>query len=98
MSKKLGLFFVWLLIGSATLLAQSSPNVTYIHDDAGNLVGTIDANGNAKAYTFDAEGNLVAVEKLVARGAVDLFIVEPNRGQRPAGAQPGTAMAIYGVG
>src|SRR5262249_13697896 len=93
-----GFFTLWIFISCLALIAQTNPSVRYVYDEAGNLVGVIDSNGNAKAYTFDAEGNLVATERLLARGAVDVFFLEPSRGQRPVGAQPGTAVTLYGVG
>src|SRR5215471_7370731 len=72
MSKKWGLLVgLWMLVGSGALRAQDPSNVHYVYDAAGQLVGSVDANGNAKAYTYDAAGNLTAAERLRPRGDVD---------------------------
>jgi YD repeat-containing protein len=97
MSKKFGIFvLLWALGTGATLLAQVSPNVNYAYDEVGQLIGVIDANGEAKAYTYDAAGRLVSIEKLVARGDVDIFFVTPSRVKLVP--QQNSLVTIYGVG
>lgn len=90
------LVLIVLLLPVMPLRAQTIPNINYIHDAAGQLVGSIDANGNAKAYTYDGAGRLIAAEKLAARGAVDILFLDPPQGV-PAPA-PGTPVTIYGLG
>lgn len=93
MNKKLGLFFcLAFFLASVALMAQDNANVHYIYDDVGQLIGSVDANGNAKAYTYDASGNLTAVEHLLPRGDIDIFFVNPNHGS------PGTRVSIFGMG
>jgi len=96
MSRNFGLgALLWLLTG-ASALAQKA-NVNYAYDEVGQLVGSVDANGEAKAYTYDGAGHLVFVEKMVARGPVDIFFVAPNRVLlAPESQNP--LVTIYGVG
>ena len=86
---------LWLLSG-ASALAQKTANVSYAYDEIGQLVGSVDANGEAKAYTYDAAGHLVSVEKMVARGPVDIFFLGPNRVLLTPSQTP--LVTIYGVG
>ncbi len=84
-----------IFVNSVALLAQTNPGLRSIYDEAGNLVGTLDTNGNATAYEVDAKGRLMAFERLTARDAVDIFFIEPTRND--AGVRPGTAVTIHGV-
>jgi YD repeat-containing protein len=96
MSNKCGLSaLLWFLIG-APVLGQGTPNVNYAYDEVGQLIGSVDANGQVKAYTFDAAGRLVSVENLVARGPVDIFFVAPNRALLAPSQNP--RVTIYGAG
>lgn len=97
MSKKFGIFvLLWALGAGWMLLAQGSPNVNYAYDEVGQLIGVIDANGEAKGYTYDTAGRLVSIEKLVARGDVDIFFVTPGRVKLVPQQNP--LVTIYGVG
>ncbi len=96
MSARFGLSVLLWLVTGATVLAQPSPNIHYVYDAAGQLAGIIDANGEAKAYTYDAAGGLVSVEKITARGAVDIFFVAPDRFRLSSTQTP--AVTILGVG
>lgn len=98
MTKRLAFTVISILVLGAVgqpLRAQAPPNVRYIHDEAGNLIGSVDANGNAKMYRFDAAGRLVSIDQLSAAGDVDIFFVEP---QRASGVRPGTSVTVYGTG
>src|ERR1700687_374922 len=96
MSRNFGLgALLWLLSG-ASVLAQKTSNVSYAYDEVGQLVGSVDANGEAKAYTYDAAGHLVSVEKMVASGPVDIFFLGPNRILLTPSQNP--RVTIYGVG
>jgi YD repeat-containing protein len=92
MSNRLGLcaLLVIFIVGVA-LVAQTSTNLRYIYDETGRLIGIIDEN-KAAAYNYDAVGNLIAIEPLPARGPVDIFFVEPNRGV------VSTPVTLYGIG
>lgn len=97
MTKKFGLFvFIWALMGCLALKAQAPPNVRYIHDEAGNLLGSVDANNNVKMYRFDTAGRLVSIDQLSAAGPVDIFFIEPERGD--VGVRAGTTVRIHGIG
>jgi YD repeat-containing protein len=96
MNKKCGLgALLWLLTGTSAL-AQVTPNINYAYDEVGQLIGFVDANGEARAYSYDAAGHLVSVEKMVARGPVDIFFVGPNRILLAPSQNP--RVTIYGVG
>ncbi len=96
MNKKCGLGVLLSLATGTSALAQPSSNVNYAYDEVGQLIGSVDANGEAKAYTYDAAGHLVSVEKIVARGPVDIFFVAPNRVVLTPSQN--IRVAIYGVG
>jgi YD repeat-containing protein len=92
------LALLWIVISGAGVLAQPGPNVRYIYDEAGYLLGVVDDNGNATAYKYDVFGNLVSVDRMSARGPVDIFFVNPNHGLAAIAPQPGTAVTIHGIG
>jgi len=96
MRARIGLSVLLWLVTGAPVLAQPNSNIQYVYDGAGQLAGTIDANGEAKAYAYDAAGGLVSVEKITARGAVDILFVTPDRFRLSSPQTP--AVAIYGVG
>jgi YD repeat-containing protein len=103
MNKKLRLFaFLWMFVVGAicepSLLAQTSTNLRYIYDAKGQLIGVIDENNNARAYNYDAAGNMISIEHLAPQGAVDIFFVEPNRGRVGTAPGSGTPVTIHGIG
>jgi YD repeat-containing protein len=99
MIKRVGLFYLlWILMSCVALLAQTSSRRVYVYDETRQLVGVIDEEGNRLSYTYDAAGNLISVERLSARGPVDIFFLEPNRGRAAVPPQPGTPVTIHGVG
>lgn len=87
---------LWLLSGASALAQKAPSNVNYAYDEVGQLVGSVDANGEARAYTYDAAGHLVSIEKMVARGAVDIFFLGPSRVLLAPAQSP--LVTIYGVG
>jgi YD repeat-containing protein len=99
MKKKFGLFvFLWILASSIALWAQTQSRRTYIYDETRQLIGVIDEEGNRLSYIYDAAGNLISIDRLSARGAVDIFFLEPSRGRAAVPPQPGTPVTIHGVG
>jgi YD repeat-containing protein len=100
MNRKFGLVvFLSIYASCVALMAQTSTNWRYIHDEAGQLIGVIDENNNATAYRYDEVGNLLAIERLSVRGVVDIFFVEPNSGKAAVPPQlPGTAVTLHGLG
>jgi RHS repeat-associated protein len=77
-------------IQATPALATGDP-IKYVHDEAGRLVGVIDADGSAARYSYDKVGNITAIDRFAA---TDLSIIEftPNSG--PAS----TAVTIWGTG
>ncbi len=88
--------FCSILAASLTAIAQISPSVRYLHDEAGNLLGVVGSNGNATIYDWDARGQVVGIQRMTARSPVDLFFIIPTR--EDVGVSPGTAVTIHGVG
>ncbi len=72
-------------------LAQSGPQVLYIYDELGRLVGVVDPNGDSAAYAYDAAGNLLSITRKTA-SQVSIIEVTPDTGP------VGTAVTIYGSG
>jgi YD repeat-containing protein len=65
--------------------------VTYIYDVAGRLVGVVDPTGAAAIYTYDAVGNVLAIERQNA-GTVSVIAFTPASGV------VGTTVTISGAG
>lgn len=99
MSKIFG-WRVWLciFISVGALMAQGNPNVNYVHDADGRLLGSVDANNNVTLYNYDADGKLTSVERFTSQATVDIFILSPNRGRAAIAGQAGTTVTIYGRG
>jgi YD repeat-containing protein len=75
-------------------LAQQA-NVNYIYDELGRLVAVIDQQGDVGVYTYDAVGNLLAIERVNVSGlsgAVAISLVTPDKGTA------GTTVTILGKG
>ncbi len=82
---------VAVLLGLASLLrAQQTPPFVYAYDEAGRLVGVVDAAGNTTTYTYDALGNIMSIVR--GSSAVSILEFSPNSG--PAG----TNVTITGAG
>lgn len=88
----LGLAFLLVV----ALRAQAEqPVIHYVYDDLGRLVGVVDQDGNAAIYTYDAVGNILAIERHNVAdmpGAVAITLVAPSKGE------VGTAVSIFGRG
>lgn len=88
----LGLAFLLVV----ALRAQAEqPVIHYVYDDLGRLVGVVDQDGNAATYTYDAVGNILAIERHNVAdmpGAVAITLVAPSKGK------VGTAVSIFGRG
>ena len=69
--------------------AASSNSVSYIHDQAGRLVGVVDST-NAAVYKYDAVGNVLSISRYSAT-TVSIIQMTPSSG--PIGAQ----VLIYGT-
>jgi len=97
MQKALSLVLL-LFVGVQVVRAQHDQGLRYIYDAAGRMIGTLDANGTARSYTYDAADRLVAIDQFKANGTVDVLFVTANR--RTVGTMPsnGVTAKIYGVG
>ncbi len=71
------------VLGLAGMLGAQTPPFTYAYDEAGRLVGVVDASGNTTTYTYDSLGNIVSV----ARGSAAVSILEFSPNSGPAGTQ-----------
>jgi len=82
-----------LLAVSASLpcLGQGTPQVLYIYDELGRLVGVIDPNGDSAQYAYDAAGNLLSITR---KTASQVSIIEFTPDQGPVGSN----VTIYGSG
>lgn len=72
-----------------TAQAAGSNSVTYIHDQAGHLVGVVDST-NAATYKYDAVGNVLSISRY---SAATVSIIQMTPGSAPTGAQ----VIIYGT-
>ena len=73
--------------------AQTGP-VQYGYDELGRLIVVVDGQGNAAVYSYDAVGNLLAIQRLNAAdvGPVAIFAISPTRGK------VGSTVSILGKG
>jgi len=69
------LYIVAALFGPSTAYAD----VEYIYGESGRLVGVIAPSGDAARYTYDAAGNITAIERISA-GAVSILDFTPDSG------------------
>lgn len=80
-----------ILLALASLLrAQQTPPFVYAYDEAGRLIGMVDATGHTTTYTYDALGNIVSI----ARGNAAVSILAFN----PRSGPVGTNVTIVGAG
>ena len=63
----------------------------YVYDQLGRLVGVIDTSGNAAAYSYDAVGNLLAINRYTS-GQTSVL------GFTPTSGPVGTTVTIIGTG
>jgi YD repeat-containing protein len=74
------------------LPAQTQP-IQYYYDDVGRLVTMVDQSGNVVTYTYDAVGNILAIDRsTVTQGQLAIFDFNPETG--PAS----TVVTIRGQG
>jgi YD repeat-containing protein len=86
---KLAFCLVFFSALATSLSAQSG--VQYVYDQLGRLVGVIDTSGNAAAYSYDAVGNLLAINRYTA-GQTSVL------GFTPTSGPVGTTVTIAGTG
>lgn len=75
--------------------AAQQPVVHYIYDDLGRLAAVVDEDGNAATYSYDAVGNILAIDSYNVAdtaGPVAITLVSPNHGKI------GTPVSIFGRG
>ena len=85
------------LVLCAVLAARPAPaqEVRYLYDAKGQLTAVIDVDGSAAVYTWDENGNLLAITRADASGipgAVGITLVNPSQGK------PGDTVELYGKG
>ena len=78
------------VLGLASMLEAQTAPFTYVYDEAGRLVGVVDAAGNTTTYTYDATGNIVSIVR--GSSAVSILEFSPNSGP------VGTRVTITGAG
>ena len=78
--------------GATTTLNINLPvPINYVYDDLGRLVATIDKDGNAATYAYDAVGNLLSISRQVPS---QVSIIQFSPGSGPVGS----LVTIYGAG
>ncbi len=91
----LGVAALLIALGLTLHAAAQQPVVHYVYDDLGRLVGVVDPDGNAVTYTYDAVGNILAIDRhdvADTSGPVAITLVSPNQGKI------GTPVSIFGRG
>lgn len=75
------------------LAFQTTENgpVSYVYDELGRLVAVIGGAGDAAAYTYDAVGNILSIQRYAA-SQISVISFSPTKGV------PGTSVTIYGTG
>ena len=82
------------LASSGAAFAQQ-PSIFYVYDDLNRLIAVVDQQGNAATYTYDAVGNILAIERFdisAQPGPVRITLVSPSKGK------VGTQVQIFGTG
>jgi len=85
------LVLVALVQGTNIEAARAQSGVIYIYDDLGRLTGVIDPSGNAAGYSYDAVGNLLAINRY---SAAQISVLNFS----PANGPVGTTVTISGTG
>jgi YD repeat-containing protein len=84
---KLLIFFLVMMCS----MTQARADVQYVYDEVGRLVEAIDPSGNSVLYSYDAAGNITAIQRINA-GQLSVAEFTPDAGP------VGTTVTIYGVG
>jgi YD repeat-containing protein len=90
----LTVLLVALLESAVIALVQTAP-IHYGYDELGRLVVVVDQTGNAAIYSYDAVGNLLAIERVDPTqipGPVAITAFTPKQGT------VGTSVSIFGKG
>ena len=82
---------VLFLLASFGAHAQSPPEVLYVYDELGRLVGVVDPAGETATYAYDAVGNLLSIAR-ASSAAVSIIEFTPN------GGSVGSVVTIFGTG
>jgi YD repeat-containing protein len=78
---KSGMSFLFSVMVSAVVVAQSNPSVRYLYDDIGRLIEVIDQNGNIATYSYDAVGNLLSIARTtISSGSLAVLGFSPQSG------------------
>jgi YD repeat-containing protein len=89
------LLVVCVLLLAAGPAAGQDASISYVYDDLNRLVGVVDQEGRAAAYSYDPVGNLLAIERFDASGQsgpVRITLLSPGKGA------VGTRVQIIGTG
>jgi YD repeat-containing protein len=84
-----------LVAGPAGPAAGQDSTISYVYDELNRLVGVVDQQGRAAAYSYDPVGNLLAIERFDASGQpgpVRITLLSPRKGA------VGTRVQIVGTG
>src|SRR3989304_1393530 len=75
------LFVASVVLGLYPALGAAQ-EIRYVYDPKGHLVGVIDLDGSAATWTWDENGNLMALARTLASslpGNVGITLVSPNQ-------------------
>ena len=67
MHRFLSALLTCLAVGLLAVAVYAQGPVRYVYDESGRLVGVIDPNGDAAAYTYDAVGNAQYISETIGR-------------------------------
>jgi YD repeat-containing protein len=80
--------------GVATAIADA-PGVEYGYDELGRLVFVSDQTGSAATYTYDAVGNLIAIQRVDSGTFTNPVVITAVL---PARGAVGTSVSVFGRG
>ena len=78
-------------VGPSAAVESVPGPASYAHDAAGRLVGVVGADGEVARYSYDAAGNVTAVQRL-GTPAVAVLAAVPGR------VRPGDTLTVSGTG